>query len=337
MFRRCKRHARTLLKTTATAPRTGLPDKIATSASQASNCFDSTGVVRASGRSFANNSNYSQPFSPLASHSLYQDLRPRRDVSEAALQIAQFATSADPPGPDRPDQASTPQNANPSAAEPLSQGQSLPAVLQDEHDTDVEARQGPRQMLLKEHVAVLKRLNELLQEGKVDEIVDLIKYAFRRYNPEEILTMVSFSKIACITIACTLHKAGLHGVAAASRDWINQQGTICLHLILSCRDMPGACACTWPATGSRWAMQAFLPQPKCKCIPCIPPGLMLPLNNASSDRLGPIDNHAGYTHEPWLPTCINLVSFSGLVALDMRLLIRLACRIIDASHMCNSV
>ncbi len=206
MFRRCIRHAQALLKTKVTEGKGGGADQLSAASKQPSTPFaPHTGCDFSRSRAVSFHNHSGETFCPFASHGLYQDPRQRSSPPYPTAQLAHFATSAGPPGPDHPDQPSSQQDAQ----SPADHQQTLPAVLEVETDIDDDdSPPGPREMSLEEYDSVLDRWGELLQEGKLDETLDLMEYAYGGYDPlpplEQMLAMVGMTSCTSTGFAAIL-------------------------------------------------------------------------------------------------------------------------------------
>lgn len=145
---------------------------------------------------------HTSSFSALNSDQHQINLHRQTPQPSAEVQAAHFASSSsDPPDSDHPDQDAEDEQASPGEQQEGSSEQSLPAVLEEDEAAEVEptAPRGQRAMSLPEYDAILDRWGELLQEGKLDEILDLMEYAYGGYDPlpplEQLLAAVSLTAL----------------------------------------------------------------------------------------------------------------------------------------------
>lgn len=137
--------------------------------------------------------------------------------STTPFQAAHFASStSDSPGTDHPDQDAQQQQAALGQQREASAEQSLPAVLEEDlSDNELEPTEpsGQRGMSLGEYDQILDRWGELLKEGKLDEILDLMEYAYGGYEPlpplEQMLASVSFC-CSFLLLSAAAHHACIH-------------------------------------------------------------------------------------------------------------------------------
>ena len=182
MLRGCTRHGQILLKRlTFWQP---CLDQLATGGQLDACLHGSLGDSNTHINYFASSSSGAvQPFSAFARHSVNPEPKQRPHHS-IAFQTAQYAS-----GP--PDLSVADHLDQPDA--------SSPAELDVPESDELESPAGmQRPMSLEEYDSVLDRWGELLQDGKLDEILDLMEYAYGGLDPlpplEEMLATVSIAQ-----------------------------------------------------------------------------------------------------------------------------------------------